>query len=765
MGLKEYGILGTILNFRSGLTSSLDQAWRTSLTSTPGRFDDPDAGKTPTAVADNFQTMQRTNMDRICFENSMMSLSAGMPSSHGKKECLHRSLARQFPLRSQWKRRLHPFLHYQFSLGSSSLQRHPLASSSVGMFAKHVRALCNTEYRQAMDLKWTRALASWMIILESSNFESLVGSYVLEKLTDGNRDEGLTYIRDACDVRSPNTVLRSGNERAWWPLHKRSLLDFLSACEAEGRSKFIGKNLMHAVKFFKQEPRIHKTSTSAEKKALYLPFVAPINGVGSECWALAWTEALEQLGLLRDREPYGPMTSVGGFTKRPLTTDEISPMINGFLDIAETDEATSFHSWGISTQTARDPSEAVRKTSTEGAASEAAASESLQPSPSLAGDEVTAHSERKPEMSDTPAFDPATPLKEKVHPDAEFDEAGLEDVEARVHAAPISMRRYPTRGIVQSAGRDACTYKDVFESTVSVMQHEAAQLVASGLRFMRRLVFEAQTSLIAQSRAFRITNQRARLTGLNLEGPMEVAYSLYDIVSGMMQADALRYLHPSKCITRMQEITMTKPPKELRQDATGQGIMVKDVQGDQQCQVSTELDVMEAMTRRSLAFDVVGLVNYEVFQKWVNQQHRPDSNSPTSPSSSVPTDKDSSFEKSPQDHTVMYYMLPTQAQATQPKPKPKAEPKKERSAWEGGNKGTYKASSEPWKNKASAKTYPSGGKLPLALKGCVSCLPDGSRLYFAFNMNGCDKAQPGESCEKGWHICATKGCGGNHPHS
>ena len=29
-----------------------------------------------------------------------------------------------------------------------------------------------------------------------------------------------------------------------------------------------------------------------------------------------------------------------------------------------------------------------------------------------------------------------------------------------------------------------------------------------------------------------------------------------------------------------------------------------------------------------------------------------------------------------------------------------------------------------------------------------------SRLCFAFNINGCDKAQPGEACAKGYHLCA-----------
>ena len=38
---------------------------------------------------------------------------------------------------------------------------------------------------------------------------------------------------------------------------------------------------------------------------------------------------------------------------------------------------------------------------------------------------------------------------------------------------------------------------------------------------------------------------------------------------------------------RPKEIAVQKPPKELKLDATGQGITVKDVQNDQQCQVSS----------------------------------------------------------------------------------------------------------------------------------------------------------------------------------
>jgi hypothetical protein len=119
------------------------------------------------------------------------------------------------------------------------------------------------------------------------------------------------------------------------------------------------------------------------------------------------------------------------------------------------------------------------------------------------------------------------------------------------------------------------------------------------------------------------------------------------------------------------------------------------------------------------------------------------------------------------DHTVMYYMLPTQAAPPQPKATAKPEPKKDWTAWECGGKATYRASNKVWKTGKNQKQggFPSGGKLPLALKGCASCLPDGSRLCFDYNTSGCDKAQPGEACDKGYHLCATKGCGEKHSHA
>jgi hypothetical protein len=35
----------------------------------------------------------------------------------------------------------------------------------------------------------------------------------------------------------------------------------------------------------------------------------------------------------------------------------------------------------------------------------------------------------------------------------------------------------------------------------------------------------------------------------------------------------------------------------------------------------------------------------------------------------------------------------------------------------------------------------------------------GDPICYAFNLAGCDKAQPGKKCTHGWHVCAKVGCG------
>jgi hypothetical protein len=69
-----------------------------------------------------------------------------------------------------------------------------------------------------------------------------------------------------------------------------------------------------------------KTGTSANKKAMLLPMVAPSQGLGSGCWALAWKKARESAGLnCSEFEFVQPCPDLdGGWSSRPWTTSEAS---------------------------------------------------------------------------------------------------------------------------------------------------------------------------------------------------------------------------------------------------------------------------------------------------------------------------------------------------------------------------------------------------------------------------------------------------------
>lgn len=83
----------------------------------------------------------------------------------------------------------------------------------------------------------------------------------------------------------------------------------------------------------------------------------------------------------------------------------------------------------------------------------------------------------------------------------------------------------------------------------------AEAISIADLTTLKRMIFEAQTALIGSiraqadpaadplqrklppaERALRINNQKTRLTGLRLEGSMEVGRSVYDAIAGMAEA-------------------------------------------------------------------------------------------------------------------------------------------------------------------------------------------------------------------------------------
>ena len=87
-------------------------------------------------------------------------------------------------------------------------------------------------------------------------------------------------------------------------------------------------------------------------------------------------------------------------------------------------------------------------------------------------------------------------------------------------------------------------------------------------------------------------------------------HSSYDITLTMLEKDCLLYLGPEKFPTRRKELLQKKPSKEISIDQSQ--LVVKDKQPDLTCPTVTELEVSNALKRRALAFDLVGVCAYDL---------------------------------------------------------------------------------------------------------------------------------------------------------
>ena len=169
----------------------------------------------------------------------------------------------------------------------------------------------------------------------------------------------------------------------------------------------------------------------------------------------------------------------------------------------------------------------------------------------------------------------------------------------------------------------------------SLLDGDAPDTVTIGdLSALRRLMFDAQTLSIAlvkqaveggdstakvelapAERSFRIDAQKKRLVGISFQGPYECSFSCYDIVSEMLDKDAAVYPQPHKFGTRASEVAKEKPAKELVVDS-GAHVSVRDGKQQTKCSIRNELEFAQALTRRALAFDLMGVCSFSVMEKF-----------------------------------------------------------------------------------------------------------------------------------------------------
>lgn len=361
---------------------------------------------------------------------------------------------------------------------------------------------------------------------------------------------------------------------------------------------------------------------------------------------------------------------------------------------------------------------------------------------------------------------------------------------------------------------------------------------AGQLALLRRLLMEAHTmslqdmrskvdrtedspalKLQPAERAARYDAQRNRLNGLDLSGPLECSHYLIDAVCQQYEDNTLRYLPVEALSSRDQELAGEgKRDKKLEEQVgIARGKLVvkakkEEVEGD----VSTDLRIRHAWTRRSLAYDQAGLITFEKLELWVmkmiNRMHDepPPKYSRVTLAQCLDADRrlwtklgescrsgiqpvanpagagmikplDVALEKW-MDHPEVTFLLVPLPKAKDEDEQDQFQSKDGNSRTSGGKrqkgqgKGGNNSGNPNKKHKGGAgngSPNKGGGKgqgrgkgqnrnkaFP---KGCISVLPDGRRVCYGFNgHNGCTECDVGMECSHGWHLCGKFGCGQEH---
>ena len=298
-------------------------------------------------------------------------------------------------------------------------------------------------------------------------------------------------------------------------------------------------------------------------------------------------------------------------------------------------------------------------------------------------------------------------------------------------------------------------------------------LDAGLLASLRQGFFEAHTMMLAElksriergdddkprkvptlERASRLEDQRRRIIGVDISGPIQPAFSLIDAVSQQKDDGILKYLSAEACPSRDDELQV------------GKKIVVADV--------STDLKIRQALQRRSLAYDQLGIISYATLEAWMSwlfvQPSRipPDDFCYISMQQVLQADKqafvfmsercrtglamtnlgvypaEAALQLAKSDPMVMATLQPLPRRAAHHAPVPKA-------------KATIaKPKAEPRakaKGKGKGKAV-RGPAMPKQLQGMHAKNEQGESLCYGYNLGTCIKCAPGAKCDKGLHICA-----------
>eukprot|EP00435_Cladocopium_sp_Y103_P026878 s2040_g6.t1 len=341
---------------------------------------------------------------------------------------------------------------------------------------------------------------------------------------------------------------------------------------------------------------------------------------------------------------------------------------------------------------------------------------------------------------------------------------------------------------------------DAFDSKVAVPVLGSATDGQAAL--LRRLLFESYTltatelkrkadnnesdapkKLPVQEIAFRYTALEKKLAPLKIESVLEPSHALINSLAQCLDDGRLRYVEWCKCTSRAAELNNVKEQASLRTwKADSAGVIKQtEVESSVKCDVSTDLEVMNALRRRGIAFELAKLMSYEKHEAIVSllfselQREPLEGFRKTSMSQLSAADREIHLKLSektraglplgpngelPLDQhvdsvlglpAVMWLLMQKPKAAAAEKPlasaaAPKAEPKKPATP---PDKRLQPKNGKFDKLRKRTKT-----PMPAQLRGGTPVDNNGQAICYGYNLGTCHD----KSCKRGKHICCKPGC-------
>ena len=301
---------------------------------------------------------------------------------------------------------------------------------------------------------------------------------------------------------------------------------------------------------------------------------------------------------------------------------------------------------------------------------------------------------------------------------------------------------------------------------------------------------EAPRKLPAPEISQRLELLQQRINPIRIAKVLEPSHQLINSMVQCVEDGRVRYIEWSKCTSRTQEVNNVKEDGDLRIWKTDGAGTIKAVHKEPSltANLTTELDVHNALRRRGVAYEVAQAMSFEVHEQLLNffffelkkepmegfgavtlQQlaaadrelhvrlaemtragFRP------GPAGELPLDIPTTTVLNGPELRWMLMPMPKRSA-----PKPAVEPVKtpklagEPDPKRNRNENLKRSKQEILKLKKLKRT-----PMPKQLVGCTPCNDEGQPYCFAYNLGSC----PHQSdCEKGLHSCCKKGCGKRHP--